>query len=266
MSDTRHAGSIQAEATVHAPVEAVWDAVATADGLKRWFPIDAKVEPGVGGSIWYSWGPGACEGTATITDWKPLQRLRIEYGGISDEWTLEPAGNGTSVRVITSGFADTEAGRDQAAAVERGWRFELAGLRHALERHAGRPRHVAFPRMAGLRLTREAIWGKLVGPTCMGLGSRAGVPRPGSVVQFVTGARDRLEADLLIHDPPYELAAVVYDWDDALVRLRVDPPMAGGEGGEGFEASIFVALHGDRAAEAREIETRWGDLLRAALA
>ncbi len=263
MTDTRQSDSIQAETTVHAPAQAVWDAIATAEGLKRWFPIDARAEPGVGGSIWYSWGPGACEGTAKIVAWDPPRRLKVEYDGMSDDWTLEPAGNGTAARVVSAGFADSEAGREQAAAVERGWRFELAGLRHALERHAGKPRHVAFPRVSGLRLTRQEVWGKLVGPTCMGLGSRAGVPRPGSVVQFVTGARDRLEADLLIHDPPFELTALVYDWDDALVRLRVDPPMAGGDG---LEASVFVALHGDRAAEARDIESRWGDLLRAALA
>ena len=263
MNDTHPAGAIQAETTVHAPVEAVWDAIATAEGLKRWFPVDARVEPGVGGSIWYSWGPGACEGAAKIIAWDPPRRLKVEYDGMFDDWTLAPAGSVTGVRVVTAGFADSDAGREQAARVERGWRFELAGLRHAIERHAGKPRHVAFPRIAGLRPAREAIWGKLVGPTCMGLGSRAGVARPGSVVQFVTGARDRLEADLLIHDPPFELAAVIYDWDDGHVRPRVDPPLAGGEG---LEASVFVALYGDRAAEANEIESRWGDMLRAALA
>ncbi len=263
MTDTRQPGTIQAETTVHAPVQAVWDAIATAEGLKRWFPIDAAVKPGAGGGIWYSWGPGTVEGTAKIVAWNPPRHLKTEYDGMSDDWTLEPVGNGTVVRVVSAGFGDSTAGREQAAAVERGWRFELTGLRHAIERHAGKPRHVAFPRVSSLRLTREEAWGKLVGPTCMGLGSRAGVPRPGSVVQFVTGARDRLEADLLIHDPPYELTAVVYDWDDALVRLRVDAPLAGGEG---LEASIFVAIHGDRAAEARGIESRWGDLLRTALA
>ena len=51
---------------VHASLDAVWRALTEADELRRWFPVDARVSPGVGGSIWLSWGDGA-EGEAPIT-------------------------------------------------------------------------------------------------------------------------------------------------------------------------------------------------------
>ena len=55
---------------VPAPPEAVWEALTQPEGLRQWFPLDARVEPGKGGSIWLSWGPG-CEGEAPIHRWDP---------------------------------------------------------------------------------------------------------------------------------------------------------------------------------------------------
>jgi uncharacterized protein YndB with AHSA1/START domain len=55
---------IEKKIQINVPVEAVWKALTDAQELMRWFPLDAKVEPGKGGSIWISWGPpyeGGCK-------------------------------------------------------------------------------------------------------------------------------------------------------------------------------------------------------------
>ena len=51
-TDTRSAtGRIE----LHASPEAVWKALTDAAELVRWFPLEARVEPGEGGSIFMSW-------------------------------------------------------------------------------------------------------------------------------------------------------------------------------------------------------------------
>src|SRR5689334_14016537 len=58
-----------------ASVEAVWRALTDAEELMRWFPLQATVEPGVGGTITLSWGESGAGG-ATIAIWEPNRRLR----------------------------------------------------------------------------------------------------------------------------------------------------------------------------------------------
>ena len=53
---------------INAPPDVVWKAIAEAEGITRWFVPFARVEPGVGGTIWLSWGEGI-EGTETIEVW-----------------------------------------------------------------------------------------------------------------------------------------------------------------------------------------------------
>ncbi|HSR43367.1 MAG TPA: SRPBCC domain-containing protein [Longimicrobiales bacterium] len=59
---------------IDAPAEAVWRALSDAEELRRWFPLDARVEPRPQGSIWPSWGPG-CETEAPLHAWEPGRRL-----------------------------------------------------------------------------------------------------------------------------------------------------------------------------------------------
>jgi uncharacterized protein YndB with AHSA1/START domain len=47
---------IEKEIEINAPIEQVWKALTEGDGLKNWFPLEARVTPGVGGKIFLSWG------------------------------------------------------------------------------------------------------------------------------------------------------------------------------------------------------------------
>src|SRR5271167_2300101 len=62
------------EAETNAPIGEVWKALADGNALARWFPLEARVTPGLGGKIFVSWGP-AYEGEAEILGWEPGKSL-----------------------------------------------------------------------------------------------------------------------------------------------------------------------------------------------
>jgi uncharacterized protein YndB with AHSA1/START domain len=70
--------SIEMQLEINAPPEAVWKALTDSLKLTRWFPLNAKVKPGVGGSIWVSWGP-PFEGESPIQIWEPNKHLRTGW-------------------------------------------------------------------------------------------------------------------------------------------------------------------------------------------
>jgi uncharacterized protein YndB with AHSA1/START domain len=57
----------------------VWQALTDACELERWFPLEARVTPGEGGSIYMSW-KNEYTGESSILVWEPLHHLRISWG------------------------------------------------------------------------------------------------------------------------------------------------------------------------------------------
>ena len=47
--------TFETQIQIHAPQEAVWEAIATDEGLCRWFAPKAKAESKVGGEIVWEW-------------------------------------------------------------------------------------------------------------------------------------------------------------------------------------------------------------------
>jgi uncharacterized protein YndB with AHSA1/START domain len=122
----------------HPPAE-VWAALTTAEGLGMWFGNDATIALHPGGRARMSWTDG------------PTAEMRIErveeprvfgftwqiFGLPEDdprrtyvEFTLEPAGAGTRLTVVESGFAQLpdEAYRKAFDGNSDGWAKELAEL------------------------------------------------------------------------------------------------------------------------------------------
>ena len=122
----------------HAP-ERVWAALTTAGGLASWFGDEATIDLRPGGSGRMRWTGG------------PTVDMRVErveapvvfgftwpiYGLPEDdprrtyvEFTLEPAGAGTRLTVVESGFAQLpeDACRKAYDGNTRGWASELAEL------------------------------------------------------------------------------------------------------------------------------------------
>ena len=67
---------IELSVEIAAPVDDVWEAVATGDGVARWFAPFASVEEGEGGTVTVAWAEGA-DWPSRITVWKPGKRLQM---------------------------------------------------------------------------------------------------------------------------------------------------------------------------------------------
>src|SRR5579862_6931761 len=105
------------EIATTATPDQVWKALTDPVELSRWFPLTAKVKPGVGGEIFLSWGPD-CEGKAPITVWEPGRKFAWKEGaegdprGVTVEWTIEAREGKTCVRMVQSGF-DAQSAEDE---------------------------------------------------------------------------------------------------------------------------------------------------------
>ncbi len=152
------------EAVIAATPNEVWQALTDARELAQWFPVEARVEPGVGGSIWLSWGEGA-GGEAPITAWEPGRRFEwTETRGpikLAVDFHLEARDGGTVVRLVQSGFGDGPEWDDEFHMVTGGWSYFITHLKWYLERHRGVRRDLISFREK-VTLPRDDVFGRLV--------------------------------------------------------------------------------------------------------
>ena len=217
--------SLEERIVIDATAEAVWRALTDAEELMRWFPLEARVEPGTGGTMWLSWdGPNGA--TARIEVWEPNRRLRTveprqDAAGrpveLVVDYFIESEGGRTTLRVVHSGFgagADWDAEYDGTG---RGWRYELRGLRHYLHRHRGMPRRVAWV-AARTSLSPEACYAGIMGAGLAQEGAVTGLDE-GDPYRIVGGA-GAFEGIVLVNRPPLDFAGTVANLNDALLRYE----------------------------------------------
>ncbi|HEY2304649.1 MAG TPA: SRPBCC domain-containing protein [Streptosporangiaceae bacterium] len=123
-----------------APPEKVWTALTTAEGLAAWFGNTATIDLRPGGSAQMKW---IKEGHTANMRVERVEEPRVFgftwhiYGLPEDdprrtyvEFTLEPAGAGTRLKVVESGFAQLSENAHQTAfdGNTGGWASELAEL------------------------------------------------------------------------------------------------------------------------------------------
>ena len=121
------------------PPAAVWAALTTAEGLGAWFGQEAAIDLRPGGAASMKWDSGHTadmrverveEPTAFAFTWHiyglPDDDPRRTYV----EFTLEPAGQGTRLTVVESGFAQLSADAHKTAydGNAGGWVSELGEL------------------------------------------------------------------------------------------------------------------------------------------
>ncbi len=153
-STAQQSRTIALEIEIDASIEEVWKALTVADQLKSWFPYDARVTPGKGGSIWLSWGPD-CEGEAPITLWDPPKHLQFtEHRGpfgaedsiaavdITTDYHLKSAGGKTVLRLVQAGLGPEKEWDGEYNATAEDWPMFLAILSHYVPTHAGVVRQV----------------------------------------------------------------------------------------------------------------------------
>lgn len=233
--------AITKEMFVAAAPEDVWRALTDGAGLASWFSPDARVEPGVGGSIWISWGEGM-EGAAPITVWEPNRRLQWaeEHGPIrlAVDVYLEPADGGTFVRLVHSGFGTGEEWDDQFHMTDGGWTYFMVNLRHVLERHPGAPR-VMIRARERVQLSREDAFATLTGPRGLAASGSLQELAVGDAFDVTTSAGDRLTGTVVVQRAPLHFALNVENLNDALLFIELEPAGSGA-----VRPSLWLSLYG----------------------
>jgi uncharacterized protein YndB with AHSA1/START domain len=215
--------------------EDVWRALTSAEELVRWFPVDARVTPGPGGAMVWSWGEG-WDWATRIEAWEPGRLLRLVQedarpydaegravpveqaasARIAIEFTLETDRGHTRLRLVHSGFGHGAAWDDEVEGITEGWQAELASLRHYLSHHPGRDR--AF-RIAWLTtpLSRAEAWTRLVGPG--GFRFSPADVKAGQPYDVVVPGGARLSGTVALHLPRQTLAGTVRELSDGWFRI-----------------------------------------------
>ena len=126
------------------PPDQVWAALTTAEGLGTWFGNEAAIDLRPGGSARMSWADGTTvemrvervEEPAVFGFTWPIFGLAEEDPRRTYvEFTLEPAGSGTRLTVVESGFAQLpeDAYHKAFDGNTDGWARELAELADYLD-------------------------------------------------------------------------------------------------------------------------------------
>jgi hypothetical protein len=264
--------SIIHEIEVAAPPEAVWKALTDPTELVRWFPLDAKVKPGEGGTICLSWGGTHME-ESVIEIWEPNRHLRtrevIPFGAYiqpAQATDLSPRnldflitpGTDTTLHFEYSGFG-TGPGWDYLYdPINVAFEFQLNSLKFYLENCPGQDRSVSWARTV-FHIPPKEAWSRLAGPQ--------GFLREGSFDGLQKGNRysiraangDSFNGVVLSYHPGRQFGATVENLNNALLRLSVG--VCTGVAG----ASVWLASFGDKHPDANLFEHRWTNLLETVL-
>ena len=127
----------------HPPAK-VWAALTTAEGLSAWFGQEVRIDLRPGGSAWMKWDNGHTADMRVERVEEPtVFGFTWHIYGLSEddprrtyvEFTLEPAGAGTRLTVVESGFAQLSehAYRTAYDGNTRGWASELGELAEYLD-------------------------------------------------------------------------------------------------------------------------------------
>jgi uncharacterized protein YndB with AHSA1/START domain len=234
--------SAEGEIEVDATPERVWQALTDAKELVRWFPLDAKVEPGPGGSMYLSW-LNEFAATTEIQAWDPPRHLRTAWSfhdeGPSQvtDYSIETRRGRTVIRAVTSGFPMDSTWDGWVEGTNRGWAFELRSLKHYLERHGGEPRHVVYLRRR-IPISNGEAWKRLAGEA--------------ELAPWLTGGQ------VFDAHVASQHAAIVSDPSDALFRVSVEP---GGPGTDQREIVLWLSAWGNQERRVSELRTQWAGVL-----
>jgi uncharacterized protein YndB with AHSA1/START domain len=229
---------------IAADPETVWKALTDAGELVRWFPFEARVEPGEGGTMFWGWGE-SWDWRHRIDAWEPSRHLRlvddryvpfdvhgqpiadgrVRPARVAIEITLEARGGSTRLRLVHSGFERGKDWDDEFEGISTGWQSELRNLKYYLERHSGRDRYAAMAR-ATTSEARGAAWrraladGFALDPSSLGEGA-----------SYSARALDgtMLSGTILMTLPEREFSGSVREMDGGLFRVATH--RAGGETG-----------------------------------
>ena len=128
---------IQRTVEVAHPPARVWAALTTAEGLGAWFGNEATIDLRPGGSARMTWTNGFAvdmrverveEPTVFGFTWQIEELPDDDPRRTYVEFTLEPAGGGTRLTVVETGFETTSDPAGNLESHRTGWNSELDKL------------------------------------------------------------------------------------------------------------------------------------------
>jgi uncharacterized protein YndB with AHSA1/START domain len=227
---------------IDATLEEVWQALATGEGIARWFAPHAAVTPGEGGSVSVGWDPKEMWETP-ITVWEPQRRMQTasempspdgRMVRLAVDYYLEVRGGRVRVRLVHSGFDDS-SWDDYIDGLDAGWSYFLFNLKHALERHRGadRSQHSARFRTTARAGEEHPVFGAnglRVRPPVAGL-------QPGDGCRLSLGGVD-VDATVAVRHSSRTIAFVVPAWNDALLFVEREGMK------ETHQIGVWLSLYG----------------------
>lgn len=257
---------------IEASPEVVWRALTEAEELVRWFPTGARVTPGEGGTMLWSWGEG-WDWETRIDAWEPGRLLRLvqedarpydsegrmlppgeaQPARIAIEFTLETHQGKTRVRMVHSGFGEGAAWDDELEGITEGWQAELRSLRHYLERHRGKNRLIELA-WRTTTLSRDEAWDRLVGAG--GFRLIPAEPQTGMPYEVEVPGGRRFSGEVQLSLPRQTVAGTVRELDDGWLRLLTWAVPGGGTG-----VWAGLATYSGDGQEVREFRTRAEEVL-----
>lgn len=251
--------TITIEKAVDAPPEEVWEALTTGEGLRQWFPLDARVEPGVGGSVWLSWGPGS-EGEAPISLWEPPGRFGwIESYGedaegrpikVAVDFHVEGREGTTVVRLVQSGLSASSDWDEMYDALQDGWTYFMLNLAYYFHKHRGQKRKLVWRRVA-TDLARDAVWERLVASALIGVGGGLGAG-DGVTLEIDRGRH----AEIASAREGYHFAAEIPELEDSLFFVEI----------EGSHVGFWLSTYGMKDDRVEQLQAALDERTQEALA
>ena len=257
---TRQQRGLDLTIDVDATLEEVWQALTTGDGIARWFGPYAAVTPGEGGSVSVGWDPKEMWDTP-ITVWEPLKRMQTasemptkdgKMVRLAVDYYIEALHGGkVRVRLVHSGFDDSDSWDGYIDGLDAGWAFFLFNLKHALERHRGVPR-----RQLSARFRTHARDGEehpIFGAKGLNVRPNASTLRPGDKCRLTLGGVD-VDATVAIKHKSRAIAFVVPSWNDALLFVEREGLK------ETHTIGVWLSLYGVPETAAAPLQKGLGDL------
>ena len=245
---------LELEVEIDAPVSEVWKALSEGEGLKNWFPLEARVTPGVGGKLFLSWGPG-WELESPITAWEPEKRLQTK-GMVLVDYKLEARGGKTVLRLVQSMFTTGASWENEwYDSTSFGWKFFLAGLRWWLEKHPGEKREVAWPRVK-TTMAREEAYRLLTAPGVFFEENAAEVLKDGEGYSLTATTGDKFSGITEYVRAGRGFCVTVKELKDALLWFTIEGTAPK------LEVAAWLSAFGLSESEVKEFGERWEKKLK----
>jgi uncharacterized protein YndB with AHSA1/START domain len=253
--------SVEIVTHIAAPVDALWKALTDAQELTRWFPLEARVKPGVGGSIFTSWR-NEHQWESPIAIWEPNRRLRVlwcpadtpepEQFGV--DYFLHAQEDGTAVlRLIHFGFGVDAKWDEMLDGVSRGWSHMVWTLKHYLERHRGEPRGVVYVRARLEEAQRDAVWRRFFSEEGLFPQPSLVDARPGERFRVHLTTGDEAAGTVRSNLPGKNFDAKIESLGDSVLNVQIHRS----KDGEGFLLQLTFSTFGLEPDRVARMEKSW---------